>query len=272
MDDSRPANEHLLSLPGGGTLAYVDAGNPSSSDIVIFFHGAFSVGSISRVQPVFKEKQVHVVHPTLPGWGESSPVPAHTQYHPHLYQAMTHLITTLHPETEQLRLYIAGGSFGTVVAQILYGAPYDQFPLGRHIVSMLLLAPFSPSHAHKEYRQCLSFPNYLMVGPPGYFVPFKLIPRLGRLMMGSKMDTRAHAEAFIRDFGFTKMTPKEREACERWKVRLGIQDGDEVKDLADGVYRSVRTSWAGFMALPEIFNSGWGGYSPLILMTSIPSP
>ncbi|KAJ3529726.1 hypothetical protein NM688_g7812 [Phlebia brevispora] len=262
MADPRPANEHLLELPGGAVLAYAEAGNPASPDVVMFFHGVFGVGSIKRIAPIFEDNNAHFINPTLPGWGESSPVPADAAYHTYLYEAVTHLITSIHPDTEHLRLYLAGGSFGTVVAQILYGAPYDQFPLGRHIAGLLLLAPFSPPHAHKQFSQCLTWPNYLMIGTPARFVPFNLVARLGRWMLKSKVDTREHAEGFIREFAFTKMTPEEQEACERWKAAKGIEDGDEVKELADGVYRSVRNTWEGFMTVPSVFQSGWGGYSP----------
>ncbi len=69
MTTDGPTNEHLLSLPNGGTLAYAQAGNPASSDVVIFFHGVFGVGSIKRIPPVLKEKDILLLHPTLPGWG-----------------------------------------------------------------------------------------------------------------------------------------------------------------------------------------------------------
>ena len=264
MDD-RPTNEHILDLGEGRVLAYADGGVPTSNEVVIFFHGAFGVGAMSRIAPILEERRVHSITPTLPGWGESSAAPTYMPFCTYLYRIMTTLITTLHPDTSNLRLYIAGGSFGTVIAQILYGAPYDQFPLGRHIVGMLLLAPFSPPFVHKEFSQCLSFANYLMVGAPGRLLPFKLIPRLGKLMMKGKTDTREHAEQFLREFAFNKMTPEERAACEKWKVERGLKDGEEVKEMADGVYRSVKHSWAGFFAIPDIIQSDWGGYSPALL-------
>ena len=262
MADDRPANEHLLSLPNGGTLAYAQEGDPTSSEVVIFFHGVFGVGSINRISAVHKERGSLILNPTLPGWGESSPVPSDIPYHTYLYQAITHLITTVHPDTSQLKLYLCGGSFGTVIAQILYGAPYDEFPLGRHIVGLLLLAPFSPPHAHKEFSQCLTLPNYLMIGSPARYMPFNCIARLGKLGLQSKVDTRPHAEAFIKEFAFTKMSPGEREAYDRWMAANGIKEGDEIKELADGPYRSVRHTWEGFMGVPQVFQSGWGGYSP----------
>ena len=32
--------------------------------------------------------------------------------------------------------------------------------------------------------------------------------------------------------------------------------------MADGVYRSVEKGWDGYMAVPDILHSDWGGYSP----------
>lgn len=262
-ETDRPANEHLLKLTGGGVLAYAHGGNENSKDLVIYFHGAFGVGALdSTPLPVLEERQVRCLNPTLPGWGESTPTPPDTAFHIYLYQIMTELINHLYSDTTNLRIYLSGGSFGTVISQMLYGAPYDQFPLGHNIVGMLLLAPFSPPHVHHGFNQCLSFPNYLMVGAPGRYLPFKLVPRLARVAMQRKMDTREHAETFIREFAFTKMSPGERKACDAWKTRRDIKDGEEGKKMADGVYRSVRTSWAGFMALPEIMQSDWGGYNP----------
>ncbi|PSR71820.1 hypothetical protein PHLCEN_2v12321 [Hermanssonia centrifuga] len=256
-------DEQLLELSEGRVLAYAEGGEPSSTEVVIFFHGVFGVGKVpTTTPPPLEERHVHCINPTLPGWGNSSSVPPHMTFHDYLYEVITALLTHLHPNSENLRLYIAGGSFGTVPAQMLYGAPYEKFPLGRHIAGLLLLAPFSPFHAHKEYNKCLTWPNYIMIGRPGYLLPFKLIPRIASLGMKGKVDTREHAEKFIHEFAFAKMTPVERELCERWKAKRGIKNGDEGKDLADMIYRSVQKTWDGFLALPSITHSGWGGYSP----------
>ncbi|GJE84489.1 AB hydrolase-1 domain-containing protein [Phanerochaete sordida] len=256
-------NEQLLLLPDGRTVAYATSGNASSTDVVIFFHGVFGVGiAPATLAPALRERGVHYVAPTLPGWGNTSSTPSGTPFHEQLYRDTTAIIEHLHPNADDLQLYLSGGSFGTVAAQILYGAPYEKFPLGRHIRGMLLLAPFSPFKVHKEYASCLNWNSWFGVGPPARFFPGGFIMRLAASGMKSKMDTPEHAEEFIRDFIFKNMTGPERELYVKWKTEKGIKDGEEVKHLADGVYRSVQRSWDGFTALPRVFQSDWGGYSP----------
>lgn len=255
--------EQLLALPHDRTLAYATSGDPTSTNVVLFFHGVFGVGTAADpLSPALLERGVHFVAPTLPSWGNTSPIPHGVGFHDQLYQDVTALINHLHPNVDGLKLYISGGSFGTVPAQMLYGAPYERFPLGRHIAGLLLLAPFSPFSVHKDYSKCLSLANYLFLGPGSQYIPFKLVPRLGVAMLKGKVDTREHAEQFMRDHFLSKMTPEERELCEQWKVKWGIKDGEEGKEMADGMYRSVRNGWDGFMAVPGVLRSDWGGYSP----------
>ena len=258
------AEEQLLPLPDGRTLAYASTGTTSSSSIVIFFHGVFGIGTAtSPLSPALVEKDVHFVAPTLPGWGNSSPVPSHVTFHDQLYLDITALLSHLRPDhTDELELYVCGGSFGTAPAQILYGAPYEKFPLGRCIRGMLLLAPLSPFPVHKGYTKCLSWSNYIAVGPPSRLLPFKLTSRLAKAVMKGKVDTPQHAEEFMEEFVLKKMSPAEKELCDKWKAAKGIKDGEEMKNMAVNVHRSVQKSWEGFMTVPDILHSTWGGYSP----------
>jgi pimeloyl-ACP methyl ester carboxylesterase len=251
-----------LTLPGGRTLAYADTGNTASSTLVLFFHGAFGIGDASKPSPVLLEKNIHYVAPTLPGWGSSSPIIPATSYASVLAGDITALITHLHPDMHDLKLYIGGGSFGTVPAQILYGAPYDVFPLGRHIAALLLVAPLSPPHCHKNYTRHLSWENYFMIGPPPHFVPFNLIPRLAKYLVQGKIKTAEAAEAFIRTTFFDQMDESELDAFARWRDIHEFEEGQAERWMADGVVRSVAKTWAGFLDIPDILHSGWGGFCP----------
>ncbi|CAL1701459.1 unnamed protein product [Somion occarium] len=251
--------EEYLELPGGRTLAYAHGGNPSSKQVVIFLHGVFGVGRVTRLPPVFVEKGVHFIAPTLPGWGNSSLPRKSTTFHDYLYQATTALITHLHPDTNGLKLYIGGGSYGTIAAQMLYGASYHVFPLGRHIAGLLLLAAFSPPRVHRTYAKCLSWSNYIAIGPPSRYLPTL---QLGKLMMKNKVNTPERAVAFIHDFGFKKMTPKEREAYERFMQTKGLEEGQMEKEIGENAYRSVANTWEGFLTVADVFQSDWGGYDP----------
>jgi hypothetical protein len=68
MSTSGEGEEKLLVLPDGRTLAYSDAGNASSSTLVIYLHGMFTVGDAKRPPPVMLEKGAHFVAPTDASW------------------------------------------------------------------------------------------------------------------------------------------------------------------------------------------------------------
>jgi len=83
--------------------------------------------------------------------------------------------------------------------------------------------------------------------------------------MKSKIQSQEAAEKFIKDFAFTKMTPPEKVAYETWKQKRGIDETEAIREIAAGVYKSVEKTKEGFMAVPEVVNSGWGGYNPILL-------
>ncbi|KAJ3488740.1 hypothetical protein NLI96_g2617 [Meripilus lineatus] len=260
--------EKYLQLPGERILAYAHSGYPDSEEVVIFFHGVFGVGLVHTERPsppIFEEKRVHFIAPTLPGWGNSSPPPPSTSFRDYLYEVTTTLINHLYNDTTKLRLYISGGSYGTVPAQMLYGAPYDSFPLGRQIVGLLLGAPFSSPRAHKEFNKCLSWGNWIAVGTPSQVIPGNLIMRLGSMGMKSNVNTPERARAFIKKFGFTNLTPEERVAYEKWKEAKEIKSDEEaVAGMAEGVYRSIEKTWEGFYETANVIHSDWG-FSPQTL-------
>ena len=256
------SSEKLLDLQDGLTLAYEEKGDSSSSNVVIFFHGIFSVGIAYELPPAFETRQIHYIAPTLPGWGNSSPVPANTTYHDYLYRCITALLQHTHPNANDLKLYLSGGSFGTVPAQLLYGAPYDKFPYGKHIVAMLLLAPFSPFYCHKEYAKQMSWISWIGVGPLTKYIPGHMLARLGARAIKSKINTPEGAKAFINDFVFKNMKPKEMEAFRAWKARKNLRDGEELDPMADGIYRSMQKTSQGFLVVADVLHSDWGGYNP----------
>jgi len=257
-----PQPEQYLSLPEGRTLAYAHAGDPNGREIVLFFHGVFGVGAINILAPIVVERKAHYISPTLPGWGNSSVPSKSKPYHVSLCDDITALLTHLHPDTEGLRIYIGGGSFGTVIAQILFGASYELFPYGKYIVGMLLAAPFSPPHIHEGFTRGLTWANYFAVGPPSRFIPGHLIMRIGAVAMKSKVNTPEKAAGFIHEFAFKKMTRKEREAYEKWMERKGMKEGDMEKFMGMNTYTSVHKTWDGFIQVPDVIQGDWGGYDP----------
>lgn len=250
-----------LALQGGRILAYADSGNTASSTVVIFFHGAFSVGNTTRISRVVQEKDFHYIAPTLPGWGNSSPISPSLSFAAGLAADTTALLTHLHPNDTNLKLYVGGGSYGTVPAQMLYGACYDTFPLGRHIAGLLLLGPLSPPRAHSNYAQSLPWQNYFMIGPPSQYIPFKLVARMGKLAMGRSVGSAENAEVFVRGLLFDKMDEAEREAFAQWRDAQGVAEGQLEREMAQNIARSVAKSWQGYLDIPDVFHSDWG-FSP----------
>jgi pimeloyl-ACP methyl ester carboxylesterase len=253
--------EKLLALPDGRTLAYSEAGNASSSTVVIYLHGAFTVGDAKRPSPIILEKGVHFVAPTLPGWGNSSPLPRGMAYATNLATVITALIDHLHPGATDLKLYIAGGSFGTAPAQMLYGASYDIFPPGRNIAALLLVGAITPFHSDKNYAKSMTWPNYFMAGPPGRILP-NVMPHIVKLILASKVRTPEGAEAFIRDTVFNKMGESERHAFNEWRVSRGKSEGEVERDMGQNIVRSVAKTWDGFLCMADVLHSGWGGFTP----------
>ncbi|KAJ7033713.1 Alpha/Beta hydrolase protein [Mycena alexandri] len=251
------STEKYLTLADGRTLAYEDAGDPSSSLVVIFFHGFFGVGvAPSVLSPVLIDKKAHHINPTLAGWGFSSPRPPSIEYRVALTSDMTELINHLHPNTPDLRIYIAGGSYGTVPAQILYGAPFDIFPLGRNIRGCMLAAPFSPFKWHREYTKSMTWMNYIGVGPPA-LLPFQPLQRMAIFGLSMKLNSVDKAEAFLRKLLFDS-GPEERAAFKTWRESRGLGEGVFERKMATNMVKSISKSWAGFIEGAEVLHSNWG--------------
>jgi pimeloyl-ACP methyl ester carboxylesterase len=256
-----PGSEKYLNVPEGRTLAYTESGNTSSSTLVLFFHGVFGIGDASHPSLFLVQQDVHFVAPTLPGWGKSSPRNPATPYHIAVASDITALVQHLHPNDSNFKLYVAGGSYGTVIAQMLYGASFDAFPPGRYLAGCMVLAPFSPFSLHKEYSATMTMPNYIAVGPPSQWIPFRLLQRIFVLLIGRKFKTVDSAEVFIRSTLFDKMGEEELAAFKKWREENGRAEGEVERSMAENVVQSVRQTWAGFMEVSDVIHSDWG-YDP----------
>lgn len=263
--------DKTLTLPDGRTIAYADNGNTSSLSLVLFLHGAFGVGDASRPPRVLLDRNVHFVSPSLPGWGRSSPVPSCGAYAATLASDITALITHLHPQTShKLRLYLCAHSFGTVPAQILYGLPHHKFPLGRQLAALVLLAPHSPPHCHAEYGRAMTWPSYIMAGPPARYVPFNLVMHVVRILIAGQFSSESAAEAFMRKSMVAAMDEEERELFVQWREEQAVEEGQFEREVGRNAFRSVAHSWRGFLDLPAIYHSGWGQFCPANIESDCP--
>jgi len=254
------SGEQYLALPGGRTLAYAEGGNIFGKTLVLYLHGMFTLGDAENMSPVLLSKNIHFISPTLPGWGNTSAPPPSTSYNDCITSDMTALLSHYHPDSNNrdIKLYIAGGSFGTVPAQILYGAPYDKFPFGRYISGVLLMGAMSPFRYHKNYAKHMTWSNYFLVGPLSCYAPFNLLTRLVKLMLARKLATVEGAEAFLRETLFDRMDQEERGTFARWREACGRAPGETERRMAVNVVKSTSTSWAGFMLVPSVLHSDWG--------------
>lgn len=251
--------DKFLELPNGRTLAYQDIGDASGSIVVLFFHGNIGVGNASIVHPVFQEKCVHFIAPTLPGWGRSTPRDSKEPYDVCIATSISTLLDTLHPNDPNLKIYVSGGSFGTVPAQILYGASFDLFPYGRQIAGCLIYAPFSPPKYHLEQSKLMTFPNWVSVGSPSQMVPYRLVQRLIlSCIIRGKVRTADKAEALVRELFFDSMNEGERAVYEQWKEKHILQEGELERSVAQDMVKSISYSGEGFLEMADAIHSDWG--------------
>ncbi|KAG0692400.1 hypothetical protein DFH29DRAFT_1084744 [Suillus ampliporus] len=240
------SGERLLPLRDGRTLAYAEAGN--------HMHGLFTVGDVSQMSHVILSKNVHFVAPTLPGWGNTSPPSPSILYHDCITSDMTALLSHLYPDSNgsDIKLYISGGSFGTVPAQILYGAPYDKFPFGRCISDVLLCGALSPLRYHKDYAKSMTWKYYIVAGPISYYMPFNLITRGIKFLVARQWSSEESVEAVFQGH-FDRMGQAEREMFEKWCEGCGKVPEDTartyVQTLARNKVKSTSKSWEGFMLM-----------------------
>ncbi|KAG5341855.1 hypothetical protein C0989_007680 [Termitomyces sp. Mn162] len=281
-----------LLLADGRVLAYADNGNTSSSELVLFLHGPFAIGDASHLPAALEARNIHYVAPSLPGWGRSSPLSSHARttttdaYASTLAADITALITHLHPHTHhKLRLYICAHSFGTVHAQMLYGASHAAFPLAQQLAALILLAPCSPPHCHPTYARALSWPAYILAGPPARYVPcFSLITmHIARLALAPYFTSDTSAQTLLRKY---LLPPDASSDTDTDTVRqhtdeqASPNDIDELEQprpqdhfertLGRNAHRSVASSWRGFTDMPAVYHSGWGQFSPSSIETTCP--
>ncbi|KAJ8515998.1 hypothetical protein ONZ45_g6674 [Pleurotus djamor] len=256
-----------LLLPDARTLAYADNGNTSSTTIVLYLHGEFNIGDASLPSPLILRNNFHFVAPSLPGWGHTSPPPTPQTYADTLIADVSSLISHLHPKTpiSALTLYIYAHSFGTIPAQILYGAPHNKFPLGAQIAGVLLLAPFSPPHAHADYAKSLSWYPYLVAGPPARYIPYSLLTRVLSIPIAHNLKSEENAQRYIRASLLPYIQQHNHDLLDKWLDDRAIDENKLVRNLAHTMATSVSQSWSAFIDLPKIFHSGWGEYHPALL-------
>lgn len=255
-DAEQGTGEHILPLPNSRQLAYAHNGPPHSRTVIVFFSGLMSVGNARDVPQPCRDINAHWVAPTLPGMGNSSPRNQGEEYHLALTRDITALLEHLHPDGFDT-LYVSGGSYGTVQAQMLYGASYDLFPPGRKLAGCMLLAGFAPFRHHRAYTKSLSWQNWFSVGPPAQLIPFHLLQRLASVFIASKLKTLDGAKDFLWQMLFSRMDEAEKRTLAAYLQRKNRTEDDFLEGMARGAVKACRI-WDGFYEVSDVLHSDWG--------------
>ena len=250
----------LLTLDSDRIVAYEQDGDLQSDRVLLFFAGIFAIGSIKYTFPVVREQGLHHIAVTLPGWGDTSPVPPSSTFAKTIIGDITALFDHLYADKSSLKIYVAGGSFGSVPAQVIYGASFDVFPLGRNIAGMILLAPFSPFRIQKDYAKFLSWHDWIGVGPLTKYLP---IPSLVSLAMGSKFKTFDSVEEILRQVILDRMDEAEKERFTAHCQKFGTTPDEFVKTWARESMKSVENGWNGYKQSAVALHSDLGFTFPL---------
>lgn len=261
-DKQKGDEEHILKLADGRQLAYACNGPRGAKNVIIFFAGLFSVGTAHQVPEPCAEIGAFWIAPTLAGMGNTSSHDPKEPYHVMLARDVSALLKHLYPTDEYDTLYVAGGSYGTAQAQMLYGAPYDLFPAGKKIAGCFLLAGFSPYKYDTNYTKALSWQNWMSVGPPSQ-MPFRMLQRLFRSAIGSKMGSVEGAKAFLHQTIFGKMSAEEKKKFADYMARKGSSEDEFIDRQARGAVKSCQ-NWDGFMEVSDVLHSDWG-FAPATL-------
>ncbi|KAH7187795.1 hypothetical protein ACKAV7_006978 [Fusarium commune] len=256
-DRVKGSEEHILDIGEGRQLAFAHNGPPASRVVVLSFTGLNSVGSVPDVPEPCREVGVHWIHPTLPGMGKSSARTPGDKYHVALVRDMTALLNHLYPTGDFDKLYVCGGSYGTVQAQMIYGAPYDRFPAGRKIAGCVLMGGFSPFKYHVDYASTLTWHSWISVGPPSQFIPFHILQRSLSTVLASKFKTLDGAKGFLDQILFSKMDGDERKKLAEFLANRGQTEEEFIEAFAKGGIRCCE-QWGGFHEVSDVIHSDWG--------------
>jgi Alpha/beta hydrolase family len=255
-DKAAGDEERILHLPGGRQLAYAHNGPQASRIVVIFFSGLMSVGSASDVPRPCRELGVHWITPTLPGMGNSSIRDVTEPYNVALSRDITALLLHLYPDNAFDVIYLAGGSYGSVQAQMLYGAPYELFPPGRRIAGCVLIAGFSPFKYDTNYAKTLNWQNWISIGPLSQ-IPFHPLQRLFSTVVASKVKSLDGARDFLRQTLLSKMGEDEKATFAHWLENNEKTEFEFLDQMAKGAIKCCKR-WDGFMEVADVIHSDWG--------------
>ncbi|CAF1673304.1 unnamed protein product, partial [Adineta ricciae] len=248
--------EKYVTLSDGRQLAYTETGDTSSDKIIIFFHGVFGVGDSSIETKLYQDIGYHFIAPTLPGWGNSSPWPENqsiSKYPNDIHQLLASLKKN---DYKNLRITVAGGSYGTVFAQICFGTSTDVMPEANNVESLLICSSFSPFKYHREYTTGMSWLNYFGVGMPAIYFPS--IRRLMGSFIQKKTRNIDEAKNFLRTHIFDQMDNEEKTKLRKWEEERNKPSEWVLNVMARNMCLSISKTIIGFNTVAHVLHEDWG--------------
>jgi len=122
LKEQTDSNIHYHVLPDGRIIEYFEYGSPkdTAKHSILFLHGVMSSGSLWRIHNQWAiSNSIHIISPSLPGWGLSSKMWPLTNKTPTLWATsdIYSLLTTLgYDSNNNNKIHVMGASLGSIFA------------------------------------------------------------------------------------------------------------------------------------------------------------
>ncbi|CAF3294816.1 unnamed protein product [Rotaria sp. Silwood2] len=157
---------------------------------------------------------------------------------------------------ENLRITVAGSSYGSVFAQICFCTSTDIMPEITNVQSLIILSGFSPFKYHKEYTTGMSWLNYFTVGIPAIYFPS--ITKLMGSYIQKKTRNIEEAKGFLRKQLFDQMDDEEKASLRKSEEEKNKPSGWLIEMMSRNMCLSISKTMAGFNDIPRVLHSDWG--------------
>eukprot|EP00835_Amoeboradix_gromovi_P001546 NODE_72_length_23514_cov_0.560624.p7 type:complete len:307 gc:universal NODE_72_length_23514_cov_0.560624:19418-20338(+) len=235
-----------LILKDGRIMQYKECGDFGSATKLVLFHGLFAIGDFSTREKQFKKLKVHCLSPNLPGWVKSSSWPNDKpikEYANDVLELLNHKFKDL----KKIKIYTAGGSYGSVFAQIVAGNL-------ECVSGFLSIGGFSSFYLNKDYAKGMTWFNWISVGTPGYYFP--LIQWLLAKALKKKISTQEGARSIMEKA--LNLSSLELEQAKEWTLRTGRTIEEVKESMTNQMVQSLEFSTDGYIQVPRVLHADWG--------------
>ena len=217
-----------------------------------FFHGALGIGDFSSLSPLFRSLSLHVIAPTLPGWGLSSPIPNRSllQWSDDVIALAEHLSIP-----NDASFDVMGISLGAIHA-IACAATIPQRV--RRTLAISGHAPFTDPH----FDPMEGMDSLSSFGLSSFCASFTLLNRMGGWWVRRQCESEQGAKDFVREFLFLPMDAEENA---RFSALSPEMQSAIHSRIATNVRLSLQHHLSGYTEIPSLLRS-----LPHTLLSQIP--